>query len=110
MEATADEQLAQPLLQPRHCSSSTEPVSSELEEVLSNTELSSFRRIGTATLIELGILFRLAGPAVVVYFLNSVTSLSTQTFRGHLGNLELAASALGNHGIQTFAYGLVVIN
>ncbi|KAL6332233.1 hypothetical protein AAG906_001948 [Vitis piasezkii] len=59
VEATADEQLAQPLLQPRQCSSSTEPVSSELEEVLSTTELSSFRRIGTTTLIELGILFTL---------------------------------------------------
>ncbi|RVX07968.1 hypothetical protein CK203_014738 [Vitis vinifera] len=60
MEATADEQLAQPLLQPRQCSSSTEP----------NSASSS--------------LFRIAGPAIVVYFLNSVSSLSTQIFRGHL--------------------------
>ena len=109
MEATADDQLAQPLLPPRQCSASPEPVSSELEEVLSNTEFPILRRILTATLIELGILLRIAGPAVVVYFLNSVTSLSTTIFCGHIGNLELAAAALGNAG-TTFAYGLMVIN
>lgn len=36
--------------------------------------------------------------------------MSTQVFAGHLGNLELAASSLGNNGIQTFAYGLLVIS
>ena len=107
MESTQDE-LAQPILLPKQYSSSPEPVSSELEEVLSNTDLSYSRRIGSATLIELNILFRLAGPAVVVYLLNNVTSMSTQIFCGHLGNLELAASALGNNGIQVFSYGLMV--
>ncbi|WJZ95892.1 hypothetical protein VitviT2T_014628 [Vitis vinifera] len=107
MESTQEE-LAQPILLPKQYSSSPEPVSSELEEVLSNTDLSYSRRIGSATLIELNILFRLAGPAVVVYLLNNVTSMSTQIFCGHLGNLELAASALGNNGIQIFSYGLML--
>ncbi|GMH15790.1 hypothetical protein Nepgr_017631 [Nepenthes gracilis] len=34
--------------------------------------------------------------------------MSTQIFCGHLGNLELAAAALGNNGIQIFAYGLML--
>ncbi|KAJ6292407.1 hypothetical protein OIU78_024559 [Salix suchowensis] len=50
----------------------------------------------------------LAGPAVVVYLLNNVISMSTQILCGHLGNLELAASSLGNNGIQIFAYGLML--
>ncbi|KAF0921704.1 hypothetical protein E2562_013441 [Oryza meyeriana var. granulata] len=50
----------------------------------------------------------IAAPAIVVYVLNNVLSISTQIFCGHLGNLELAASSLGNNGIQIFAYGLMV--
>ncbi|PRQ28467.1 putative multi antimicrobial extrusion protein [Rosa chinensis] len=34
--------------------------------------------------------------------------MSTQIYCGHLGNLELAASSLGNTGIQVFAYGLML--
>lgn len=109
--ASAQDELAQPiLLSKQYSSSSPEPVSSELEEVLSNTELPYLRRIVSATLIELNILFKIAGPAVIVYLLNNVTSMSTQIFCGHLGNLELAASSLGNNGIQVFAYGLMVIS
>ncbi|KAL0399748.1 UNVERIFIED_CONTAM: protein DETOXIFICATION 40 [Sesamum radiatum] len=33
--------------------------------------------------------------------------MSTQIFCGHLGNLELAASSLGNNGIQLLAYGVM---
>lgn len=87
---------------------SPETVSSELEDILSDTELSYWRRIQSATRLELNILFRLAAPAVVVYLLNNVTSMSTQIFCGHLGNLQLAAASLGNNGIQIFAYGLMV--
>ncbi|KAK9906981.1 hypothetical protein M0R45_002535 [Rubus argutus] len=47
-------------------------------------------------------------PAVVVYLLNNVISMSTQIYCGHLGNLQLAASSLGNTGIQVFAYGLML--
>ncbi|KAK1420675.1 hypothetical protein QVD17_22462 [Tagetes erecta] len=87
---------------------SGEAVSSELEEILSDTSLSSFGRLKKATLVELRCLFWLAGPAVIVYLLNNVTSLSTQIFCGHLGNLELAAASLGNNGIQIFAYGVMI--
>ena len=107
MEPTQDE-LAQRILLPKQYSSSPEPISSELEEILSDSELPCFQRIGSAIMIELNILFRIAGPAVIVYLLNNVTSISTQIFCGHLGNLDLAASALGNNGIQVFAYGLMV--
>jgi MATE family multidrug resistance protein len=34
--------------------------------------------------------------------------MSTQIFSGQLGTLELAAASLGNTGIQSFAYGLMV--
>lgn len=90
--------------------SSAELVSSELEDVLSDTSLSRSQRLRRAVGIELKILFRLAAPACVVYLLNNVVSMSTQIFCGHLGNIQLAASSLGNNGIQLLAYGLLVIN
>ncbi|KAI3718721.1 hypothetical protein L6452_19603 [Arctium lappa] len=85
-----------------------EVVSSELEEILSDTSLSYFRRLQKATAMELYSLFRLAGPAIIVYVLNNVMSMSTQIFCGHLGNLQLAASSLGNNGVQLFAYGVML--
>ncbi|XP_062088600.1 protein DETOXIFICATION 40-like [Humulus lupulus] len=84
------------------------PISSELEDTLSNPDLSFFQRLRSATCIELRTLFRLAAPTVFVYLLNNVTSMSTQIFCGHLGNLQLAAASLGNTGIQIFAYGLML--
>lgn len=87
---------------------SIEPVSAELENTLSDTNLPYFRRLLSATRIELYTLFLLAAPAVVVYLLNNLTSMSTQIFCGHLGTLELAAASLGNTGIQVFAYGLML--
>ncbi|KAF8031445.1 hypothetical protein BT93_D0607 [Corymbia citriodora subsp. variegata] len=102
------DQRQQPLLQPKQQSGGPEPVSSALEDMLSDAELPTFRRLRGATWIELKTLFRLAGPAVIVYLLNNVTSMSTQIFCGHLGNLELAAASLGNNGIQIFAYGLML--
>ncbi|KAM4112881.1 hypothetical protein ACJW30_05G175400 [Castanea mollissima] len=103
---TIDNELHEPILQSKP--PTPETVSSELEDTLSNTEISNFSRLKSGTWIELKTLFRLAAPAVVVYLLNSVTSLSTQIFCGHLGNLELAAASLGNNGIQIFAYGLML--
>jgi hypothetical protein len=61
-----------------------------------------------AAAIELRLLTRLAAPAVVMYMINYLMSMSTQIFSGHLGNLELAAASLGNAGVQMFAYGLMV--
>ncbi|KAG6691575.1 hypothetical protein I3842_10G069800 [Carya illinoinensis] len=83
-------------------------VDSRLENVLSDTQLPRFKRLRTATWIELKILFRLAAPAVFVYMINNFMSLSTRVFAGHLGNLELAAASLGNSGIQLFSYGLML--
>ncbi|CAK7351185.1 unnamed protein product [Dovyalis caffra] len=83
--------------------------SSELEKILTDTEAPCFKRIRSASWLELKLLFQLAAPAVIVYLLNNVVSMSTQIFCGHLGNLELAAVSLGNTGIQMFAYGLMGI-
>ncbi|KAJ8761294.1 hypothetical protein K2173_001350 [Erythroxylum novogranatense] len=87
---------------------SHEAVGSQLEEILSNTQSSYFSRLNSALSVELKLSFRLAAPAVVVYLLNNVVSMSTQMFCGHLGNLELAAVSLGNTGIQVFAFGLML--
>ncbi|XP_059662134.1 protein DETOXIFICATION 40-like [Cornus florida] len=107
MESTNDgDELNQPMLQSQK--SAAEPPSSALEEVLSDTSLSNFRRLQLATTIELVTLFRLAIPSIVVSLLGNVISLSTQIFCGHIGNLELAASSLGNTGIQVFSYGVML--
>lgn len=103
---TYSNEVLEPLLQRKQ--SAPEPVSAALENALSDTSLSYFNRLRKATFIELNTLFRLAGPAVVVYLLNNIISMSTQIFCGHLGNLELAAASLGNTGIQVFACGLMV--
>ena len=82
--------------------------SGRLERILTDTSIPWARRLPLATAIEMKLLIHLAAPAVIVYMLNYVMSMSTQIFSGHLGNLELAASSLGNNGIQVFAYGLMV--
>ncbi|PKA48666.1 Protein transparent TESTA 12 [Apostasia shenzhenica] len=79
-----------------------------LEAILSDPVLSLHRRLLLAAGIETRLLIRLAAPAVIVYMVNYVMSMSTQIFSGHLGNLELAAASLGNTGIQIFAYGLML--
>ncbi|KAF5742175.1 hypothetical protein HS088_TW09G00217 [Tripterygium wilfordii] len=89
-------------------SSQGEPVSDELEWILNDPKLTLYRRLKAATWIELILLFKLAAPAIIVYLLNNVVSMSTQIFCGHLGNLELAAVSLGNTGIQVFAYGVML--
>ncbi|XP_019447830.1 PREDICTED: protein DETOXIFICATION 40-like [Lupinus angustifolius] len=80
----------------------------ELENILSDTTLPFLTRHGKALWIELKLLFFLAAPAIVVYLINYLMSMSTQIFSGHLGNLELAAASLGNSGIQIFAYGIML--
>ncbi|KAF7033485.1 hypothetical protein CFC21_112765 [Triticum aestivum] len=79
-----------------------------LESILTDTSAPRAERAWAAGAVELRLLSRLAAPAVVVYMINYVMSMSTQIFSGHLGNLELAAASLGNTGVQTFAYGLMV--
>ncbi|XP_057962011.1 protein DETOXIFICATION 40-like [Malania oleifera] len=114
MDQTAgDSELNQPLLQPTQAAAEDSPATaydpqSQLEKVLSDTQLPYLRRLRSAARIELGLLFRLAAPAVMVYMINNLMSLSTRIFAGHLGNLELAAASLGNSGIQLFAYGLML--
>ncbi|KAI3457156.1 hypothetical protein Pfo_013819 [Paulownia fortunei] len=99
MDSLQNKELNEPLLESKKLPPvAAAEVSSELEEILSDTTLSWWRRFQKAIVIELKYLFRLAGPAVIVYLLNNVTSMSTQIFCGHLGNLELAASSLGNNG------------
>ncbi|KAF7033478.1 hypothetical protein CFC21_044569 [Triticum aestivum] len=79
-----------------------------LESILTDTSAPLAERAWAAGAVELRMLARLAAPAVVVYMINYVMSMSTQIFSGHLGNLELAAASLGNTGVQTFAYGLML--
>lgn len=83
-------------------------VAPRLEKVLTDPDLPLLKRLTLAAWIEMGLLTRLAAPAVFVYMINNFMSLSTRVFAGHLGNLELAAASLGNSGIQLFAYGLMV--
>ena len=117
MGSAYEDDLRQALLQPAAaallssqslCSNKHEG-SDELERILSDTEMPVVQRYSQATWIEIKLLFYLAAPAVFVYMINYAMSTSTQIFSGHLGNLELAASSLGNNGIQVFAYGLMVI-
>ncbi|XP_015936101.1 protein DETOXIFICATION 40-like [Arachis duranensis] len=101
----------EPLLAPlHHHRSFTEAGAGdgELERILSDTSQPLLKRLVPATWIELKLLFFLAAPAVVVYLINYLMSMSTQIFSGHLGTLELAAASLGNTGIQIFAYGLML--
>ncbi|KAK7257537.1 hypothetical protein RIF29_31577 [Crotalaria pallida] len=108
--------VEQPLLTPTHLPpssiarsfSSNHESNGELERILSDTSVPLIKRYRHATWIEFKLLFFLAAPAVIVYLLNNVMSMSTQIFAGHLGNLELAAASLGNTGIQVFAYGLML--
>ncbi|KAH7857102.1 hypothetical protein Vadar_009017 [Vaccinium darrowii] len=82
--------------------------SSEIENVLSDTQLSVSKRLRLASKLEFKLLFRFAGPAVMVYLINNAMSLATRIYCGHLGNLEFAAATLGNSGIQGFSYGLML--
>ena len=85
-----------------------EAMSGQLESILGDTSLPWGRRMVAASVVEMRLLVRLAAPAVLVYMINYLMSMSTQIFSGHLGTLELAAASLGNTGIQVFAYGLMV--
>lgn len=102
--------LNQPLLNSNenNTSSLPPPPTHVLESILSDNETPYFHRILLASCVELKLLFVLAAPAVIVYMINYLMSMSTQIVSGHLGNLELAAASLGNTGIQIFAYGLMV--
>ncbi|XP_051125442.1 protein DETOXIFICATION 40-like isoform X2 [Andrographis paniculata] len=80
----------------------------DLETVLSDADLPCLKRFTKALCLELKLLSKFAGPAVMVYLINYALSLSARIFSGHLGNLEFAASSLGNQGIQLFAYGLLL--
>jgi multidrug resistance protein, MATE family len=98
-----------PLLQPAvRASPAHGGGSRELEAILSDASSPWARRSWRGAGVELPLLLRVALPAVAVYMVNYVMSMSTQIFCGQLGNLELAAASLGNTGIQTFAYGLMV--
>ncbi|KAG4208084.1 hypothetical protein ERO13_A03G108900v2 [Gossypium hirsutum] len=108
MESLHENAIGKPLLQSQTSDTKSESTSSELEDVLSDGNSSLLERWGKATCIESKLLFHLAAPAVIVYMINYLMSMSTQIFSGHLGNLELAAASLGNTGIQIFAYGLML--
>ncbi|XP_042490791.1 protein DETOXIFICATION 40-like [Macadamia integrifolia] len=107
-------ELNQPLISPKSPSSSPKSsfadnqASDQLECILSDIQLPQLKRLRFATMIELKLLFYLAAPAVIVYMINYLMSMSTQIFSGHLGNLQLAAASLGNTGIQAFTYGVML--
>ncbi|KAL6330368.1 hypothetical protein AAG906_040297 [Vitis piasezkii] len=110
MESSRDG-VDKPTLQSnRPLSSERRPeTSGQLESILSDTRLPFCQRLLAATWTELKLLFRLAGPAVAVYMINYLMSMSTQIFAGHLGNLELAAASsatpalcVGKHSSSKF--------
>ncbi|KAA8515499.1 hypothetical protein F0562_018890 [Nyssa sinensis] len=107
MESTQIGELSQPMVQSAE-PSAPERSNSALEDILSDASLTYFRRGQRAIAMELRAVFRLAAPAVILYLLQNLTSMSTLIFCGHLGNLEYAAASLGNNGIQIFAYGLML--
>ncbi|CAM0958462.1 unnamed protein product [Alopecurus aequalis] len=80
----------------------------ELESILSDESVPWARRMHAATAVEVQTLVRLSAPAVLVYMVNYLMSMSTQIISGHLGTLELAAASLGNTGVQMFAFGLML--
>ncbi|CAD6335071.1 unnamed protein product [Miscanthus lutarioriparius] len=102
---TATPTATTPLLQPAPHGGGG---SRELEAILADASLPWARRALRGAAVELPLLLRIALPAVAVYMINYVMSMSTQIFCGQLGNLELAAVSLGNTGIQVFAYGLML--
>ncbi|XP_037442864.1 protein DETOXIFICATION 40-like [Triticum dicoccoides] len=110
----ADSKLQSPLLPPPAGSEGGGDdeghgaASKRLESILSDESVPWARRMCAATAVEMRMLVRLAAPAVLVYMINYLMSMSTQIFSGHLGTLELAAASLGNTGIQVFAYGLML--
>ncbi|KAG1364020.1 putative protein DETOXIFICATION 40 [Cocos nucifera] len=75
--------------------------SSSLESVLTETSVPWVHCLQLATTVEVKLLIHLAVPAVIVCMLNYVMSMSTQIFSGHLGNLELAATSVGNRGVPS---------
>nr|CAB3499083.1 unnamed protein product [Digitaria exilis] len=114
-EAARDSNLQSPLLGAASRPATTSgdggghgEVSGQLESILSDESLPWTRRMAAATAVELRLLVRLAAPAVVVYMINYLMSMSTQILCGHLGTLELAAASLGNTGVQMFAFGLML--
>nr|CAB3502545.1 unnamed protein product [Digitaria exilis] len=114
-EASRDSNLQSPLLGAASRPATTSgdggghgEVSGHLESILSDESLPWTRRMAAATAVELRLLVRLAAPAVVVYMINYIMSMSTQIFCGHLGTLELDAASLGNTGVQMFAFGLML--
>uniref|UniRef100_N1QVD5 Uncharacterized protein n=1 Tax=Aegilops tauschii TaxID=37682 RepID=N1QVD5_AEGTA len=65
--------------------------SGRLESILTDSSVPLARRAWAAA-IELGMLARLAAPAVVVYMINYLMSMSTQVLCGRLGTLEFAGA------------------
>ncbi|KAK1326583.1 Protein TRANSPARENT TESTA 12 [Acorus calamus] len=98
----------EPLLPPSDAAVADHGSHGRLESVLSDASVPFIRRTWGALSIEMKLLLKLAAPAVFVYMINYLMSMSTQIFSGHLGNLELAAASLGNTGIKVFTYGLML--
>lgn len=108
MENMDSDQHNEALLQSEEASARG-PISSALEDILTNPDLSYFQRLRQASWCEIKTLFYLAAPAVGNYLLSNITAVATLIFCGQLGNLEFAGASLGNTGVAVFAYGLMVI-
>ncbi|XP_048531203.1 protein DETOXIFICATION 40-like [Triticum urartu] len=106
-EAT-DSKIRSPLLTSLQRTAGGHGAGKQLESILNDESVPWVRRMCAATAVEMRMLVPLAAPAVLVYMINYLMSMSTRIFSGHLGTLELAAVSLGNTGIQFFAYGLMV--
>ncbi|KAF3793541.1 DETOXIFICATION 41 protein [Nymphaea thermarum] len=79
----------------------------DLELLLSRKRLQC-RQLGAAAVAESRILWRLSAPAIIIMVFNFMLSFVSQMFAGHLGEEQLAGTAIANVGLQGLAYGVML--
>ncbi|KAL3514232.1 hypothetical protein ACH5RR_026949 [Cinchona calisaya] len=84
-----------------------EEVSQHLLENHKNEE-DQENELKTRVLIELKKLWQVAGPAIITRIANYSSSLVSQVFAGHLGDVELASISIANNVIFAFSFGLLL--
>ncbi|KAG8498777.1 hypothetical protein CXB51_005216 [Gossypium anomalum] len=109
MESLHENAIRKPLLQSQTSDTKSESTSSELEDALSDGSSSLLQRWGKATCIESKLLFHLAAPAVIVYMINYLMSMSTQIFSGHLVRNGSAVETLCGQAFGAHKYDMLGI-
>ncbi|KAF7060222.1 hypothetical protein CFC21_067024 [Triticum aestivum] len=81
----ADSKLQSPLLTPLQPTAGGHGAGKQLESILNDESVPWVHRICAATMVEMRMLVPLAAPAVLVYMINYLMSMSTRIFSDHLG-------------------------